>query len=840
MSLTVITEMLKCEIESNAGNSFMLSSNSKSFHSDIPFIYSADDEYLSMDEVSPHTPRDTSTPTSSVGSSSTISNQSIDSKKVLTSKESIQLECGIASLSLPTNNNTIHLPGERISSKLPSSHGNHHNNNNPPSTSTSSQNSPIPPAPSSLSALFGSLGGNGSQMPLGSPNVSGKMLQSPSRGGSFTASQLPSLTGSKDTSFYSAHSVSCMSEGTSNQLSLLYDLQCALQQLGLFVEMGLIFGKVTLELTGKHQVAHSQLTKNLSCPSDSSEAHDYEMLYNAKLCDIISVIEKVQLLTQRMQIGSTSIVWDIDELKAIDGDFLVYDDMLLLIMISSLTQLIPHATNIHIKVTISSLTQSSHNTVYKNVYDHIAHNRSKGNLLISFEVRGDSNNLLDMFQQFHCTSSPSSTTQDMYDNSNTSNNSTPMADLGSSIFAFGYLLKNISGSSSFLSTASGGIISFSLPCHIVYHSLINPASPSGKNHSILGLVKQRSFSNSLNESLVKRQSSTNVQLEQSLMSHISNATLYLNASSDSVDDIDEEEQTQSLFLDDFDLERSLSNIQDISASSSVLTKSISNVSLNNHFFPTTSRENSRQLSSRNGLYFEESYDAQKLGILGEDSLDYSCYGDKLSRSNLQSMATKKLKVLMIDDSVTVQKIMNVWLKKKQCEVTQALNGLIGLELLQSQTFDIVLLDFLMPVMDGLTCMQHYHKWRVEHNVQITPWIIGLSATALEKDQELAFEAGLTFFSNKPVDMTALGYILECRRIGLDTLHVKFLMEFTKRNVLDDSQEATWRNILQLSEIISGGGSSHHEQDQKKPKAKLAKKAAPIPNTIFGGFQSYML
>eukprot|EP00981_Chlorochromonas_danica_P007733 scaffold1873_cov182-Ochromonas_danica.AAC.1 len=116
--------------------------------------------------------------------------------------------------------------------------------------------------------------------------------------------------------------------------------------------------------------------------------------------------------------------------------------------------------------------------------------------------------------------------------------------------------------------------------------------------------------------------------------------------------------------------------------------------------------------------------------------------------------------------------MTIWLEKKKCQVTTALNGAIALDLLKTNAYDLVFLDFLMPVMDGLTCLHAFHDWLLHSPPEVLPqgvvdqWIIGLSATALKTDWQDAFAAGLDMFCSKPVDMQALGYIIEAKKLGI--------------------------------------------------------------------------
>jgi PleD family two-component response regulator len=77
--------------------------------------------------------------------------------------------------------------------------------------------------------------------------------------------------------------------------------------------------------------------------------------------------------------------------------------------------------------------------------------------------------------------------------------------------------------------------------------------------------------------------------------------------------------------------------------------------------------------------------------------------DKLTQKSLSRLpsvtALQKfstiLKVLVVDDSVPVQKSLKRWLEGHGCVVALASNGKVGLKLMREERFDITLMDFLM-------------------------------------------------------------------------------------------------------------------------------------------------
>ncbi len=67
------------------------------------------------------------------------------------------------------------------------------------------------------------------------------------------------------------------------------------------------------------------------------------------------------------------------------------------------------------------------------------------------------------------------------------------------------------------------------------------------------------------------------------------------------------------------------------------------------------------------------------------------------------------KVLIVDDEEDVRIFLKDFLDEHDLQVFTAANGLQALEVLQTFPADIVLLDIMMPEMDGLECLKHIKK-----------------------------------------------------------------------------------------------------------------------------------
>ena len=113
------------------------------------------------------------------------------------------------------------------------------------------------------------------------------------------------------------------------------------------------------------------------------------------------------------------------------------------------------------------------------------------------------------------------------------------------------------------------------------------------------------------------------------------------------------------------------------------------------------------------------------------------------------------RALVIDDSLVIRKALSRAMSKLGFEVKLSINGLDGLKDLQTDVFDVVFCDFLMPVMDGLDCVQQYRDWEAIHRPWIHQYIVGISAHASQKDIDKGLSVGMDDFKAKPVTLQVL-------------------------------------------------------------------------------------
>jgi len=110
-----------------------------------------------------------------------------------------------------------------------------------------------------------------------------------------------------------------------------------------------------------------------------------------------------------------------------------------------------------------------------------------------------------------------------------------------------------------------------------------------------------------------------------------------------------------------------------------------------------------------------------------------------------------MRVLLTDDNAINRQVIRLFLAPQGCDIVEATNGKEALDLLVQHTFDIVLLDVHMPVMDGKEAIQ---RMRAEPRWRNLP-VIALTADAMSGDREKYIALGMTDYVSKPVDQREL-------------------------------------------------------------------------------------
>jgi len=108
----------------------------------------------------------------------------------------------------------------------------------------------------------------------------------------------------------------------------------------------------------------------------------------------------------------------------------------------------------------------------------------------------------------------------------------------------------------------------------------------------------------------------------------------------------------------------------------------------------------------------------------------------------------RVRILLAEDNPANQELIRALLAPTGVEMTTVENGAQALAIVQAQTFDLVLMDIQMPVLDGVSATQAIR--RLDGAVARVP-IIALSANVLQREVRQYEEAGFTGHVGKPID-----------------------------------------------------------------------------------------
>ena len=125
----------------------------------------------------------------------------------------------------------------------------------------------------------------------------------------------------------------------------------------------------------------------------------------------------------------------------------------------------------------------------------------------------------------------------------------------------------------------------------------------------------------------------------------------------------------------------------------------------------------------------------------------------LSVGEREAQPAPALRILVVEDNPVNQRLLARALAKEGYEVALARNGVEALEVFQGEAFAAVLMDVMMPEMDGLEATR-----RLRQGGQRVP-IIGVSANTTVEDRRLAEEAGMNDYLPKPVRLPELHKLL---------------------------------------------------------------------------------
>ena len=173
-----------------------------------------------------------------------------------------------------------------------------------------------------------------------------------------------------------------------------------------------------------------------------------------------------------------------------------------------------------------------------------------------------------------------------------------------------------------------------------------------------------------------------------------------------------------------------------------------------------------------------------------------------------------INILIIDDDKHTRFLLYEVLMMNNFNVFQAKNGLEGLDILDKEKIDLVIVDIMMPMMDGY----EFTKELRSYNASLP--VLMISAKQLPQDRKKGFMAGIDDYMSKPIDHEEL------------LLHINALLR--RANVLTNSQIIIGEVVIDSESFTVTKGDTVIELPQKE--FQLLFKLLSNPNKIFTRLQ----
>jgi len=114
-----------------------------------------------------------------------------------------------------------------------------------------------------------------------------------------------------------------------------------------------------------------------------------------------------------------------------------------------------------------------------------------------------------------------------------------------------------------------------------------------------------------------------------------------------------------------------------------------------------------------------------------------------------------LQILLVEDIEDNIDLMQIWFKKFGYPLDIAHNGAEALERWRDINYDLILMDIYMPVMNGLDATKEIRALEQASETGSKAVIIALTASYMEEDQQMCYEAGMDAIVSKPIDFPEL-------------------------------------------------------------------------------------
>jgi len=108
-----------------------------------------------------------------------------------------------------------------------------------------------------------------------------------------------------------------------------------------------------------------------------------------------------------------------------------------------------------------------------------------------------------------------------------------------------------------------------------------------------------------------------------------------------------------------------------------------------------------------------------------------------------------LRILLVEDNLLNQKVVIYNLKKYNYDITAVINGTDAINFVSNNKVDLILMDLMLPEMNGFEITEKIRKMEAENGVENQVPIIALTANTLDNDRDKCMEVGMNEYLSKP-------------------------------------------------------------------------------------------
>lgn len=207
----------------------------------------------------------------------------------------------------------------------------------------------------------------------------------------------------------------------------------------------------------------------------------------------------------------------------------------------------------------------------------------------------------------------------------------------------------------------------------------------------------------------------------------------------------------------------------------------------------------------------------------------SSSGPSCSSLSRQPPSQQPLQILLVEDNLINQKVACLLLDKLGYTADVAANGREALAALHRQPYDAVLMDIQMPELDGLEVARQIRR---EWSPGQQPWIIAMTANALQGDREACLAAGMDDYLSKPIAIQDLDQVLQAcpRRWSKTGLGRSLPSPALDEGVFQSLQDLAGDNTEILAELLDCYLETAPQQLQTLAEALHQRDAALLQRT----------